>query len=121
MHRILSPYFTDLSFNNIVVRGEIATVIDLECGMTTSGYLAPEATQEGFDYDTRADVFSFGMLLWSIENKNMPRPFMSTILKCTGPFADVMRRCVDINPASRPSMGRAVTDIEAVLRGLGEL
>lgn len=111
----------DLTFNNAVVSEDVATIIDLECGPYTGGYYPPEGGVEGYEWDKRGDMYSFGMLLWSIENRNMPRPFMAMYRKHTGTFADLMTRCVSLDPDARPTIAEAIAEIEGILEGLGEL
>lgn len=111
----------DLSFNNFVVNEDKATLVDLESGPHTSGYLAPEGFHADYTYDKRADVYGFGMLLWSIENHNMPRSFMTSCMVCSGVFGDLMVRCIAYEPEARPTMKEVLAEIEGKLAGLGEL
>lgn len=39
----------DVTLSNVVVSGEEATVLDLECGRSTDGYFAPEGSRKGFN------------------------------------------------------------------------
>ncbi|KAK6907838.1 hypothetical protein I203_101839 [Kwoniella mangroviensis CBS 8507] len=99
----------DLSANNMLVDGNHAVLCDLESRWTTGCARSPENCQ-GAEYDKRADIYGFGTLLWSIENRNMPRPHAS--LQTTGVFEDIMRRCLDNDPAKRPTIVEVLAELE---------
>ncbi|WOO77616.1 Serine/threonine-protein kinase pim-2 [Vanrija pseudolonga] len=112
----------DLSTNNVVVDGHgRAVLVDLESDGTTGGYGPPEMSRPGFVFDMPADMFGFGMLLWSVQCKNMPRAFTSATMACEGDFAALMRRCTTFKPEDRPTAHEAVVEVERVLRAFGEL
>ncbi|WWC96458.1 hypothetical protein V866_003326 [Kwoniella sp. B9012] len=99
----------DLSANNVLVDGDRAILCDLESRWTSGCARSPENCQ-GAEYDKRADVYGFGTLLWSIENRNMPRPHAS--LQTTGVFEDIMRECLDNDPAKRPTIDEVLAELE---------
>ncbi|WVQ65421.1 uncharacterized protein L199_003597 [Kwoniella botswanensis] len=99
----------DLSANNVLIDGDLAILCDLESRWTTGCARPPENCQ-GAEYDKRADVYGFGTLLWSIENRNMPRPHAS--LQTSGVFKGIMRKCLDNDPARRPTIDKVLAELE---------
>lgn len=103
----------------------IAGIIDFEnpmqkrCG--TPIYMAPEVYNSNF-YDTYADVYSYGLLLYEMSEKRHvyegeTKESMKTILKegkRRPPFSnktpqklrELIQSCWDINPDARPSFGK---------------
>ncbi|WVW85052.1 hypothetical protein I302_107088 [Kwoniella bestiolae CBS 10118] len=101
----------DLTSNNVLVQGDQAILCDLESRWTTGCARAPEVCQGG-EYDRRADIYGLGTLLWSIELKNMPRPHAS--LECGSVFGEIMARCLDNDPAGRPSIDEVLRELQAL-------
>ncbi|OCF56905.1 serine/threonine protein kinase [Kwoniella mangroviensis CBS 10435] len=99
----------DLSANNMLVDGDHAVLCELETRWTTGCARSPENCQ-GAEYDKRADIYGFVTLLWSIENRNMPRPHAS--LQTSGVFKDIMRKCLDNDPAKRPTIVEVLAELE---------
>lgn len=102
----------DLSSNNVVVDGPRAVVVDLESRSTTGGYGPPEMSHPGFVFDKPADMFGLGMLLWSLQETNMPREFTCTTMAYEGDFAALMRACTSIKAEDRPTADEAVLEVE---------
>lgn len=106
----------DLTLNNVTVKDPVATLIDLESGPSTTCVQPPEYyTDLESEYHVVADVFGFGTLLWSFQNRNMPRPHASAHLERTGPFADIMNDCLMRERAERPTMTQVVQRMKAVI------
>jgi hypothetical protein len=101
-----------------LVSGDHAVLCDLECGPSSLNILPPEVVLGGPDkYETPADVFAFGLLLWSMQNRNMPRMHAASHLERDGPLADVMADCLRSEADLRPTMETVVQRIEGVLAG----
>ncbi|XP_062209026.1 serine/threonine-protein kinase STY13-like [Phragmites australis] len=95
----------------------------------TLGYMAPEVL-EGRSYDHKCDVYSFGILLWETYCCAMAYPNYSLadisyhVVKlgirpdiprcCPRALADIMTRCWDGNPDSRPEMSEVVSLLERI-------
>ncbi|XP_061376179.1 serine/threonine-protein kinase STY13-like isoform X2 [Gastrolobium bilobum] len=95
----------------------------------TIGYMAPEVL-DGKPYNRRCDVYSFGICLWEIYCCDMPYPNLSfadasyavahrnlrpKIPKCCpNALANIMRKCWDGKPESRPEMHEVVRMLEAI-------
>ncbi|GMH40072.1 hypothetical protein BSKO_07976 [Bryopsis sp. KO-2023] len=84
----------------------------------TYRWMAPEVIEHR-PYDCKADVFSFGVLLWELLTGQVPYNGMTPLQaavgvvqkdlrpdlpsNCPGNLAQIMRRCWDKQPANRPS------------------
>jgi serine/threonine protein kinase len=102
----------------------------------TRGYMAPELftkTAGGrVRFTTAIDVFAFGSTALRLATGALPRDLMrvpprlpcaetdfkNLTFKLTDEVADILNKCLDVNPSSRPTM-RAVADLLAthLLRG----
>ncbi|GJP39541.1 hypothetical protein CLOM_g23903 [Closterium sp. NIES-68] len=95
----------------------------------TYGYMAPEVLKER-PYDHKADVYSFGILLWEVYCCDNPFPYTdldpdeiaSTVNQglrpdipscCPPQLADLMRRCWHREPGRRPDMSEVVRKLKA--------
>uniref|UniRef100_A0A803L0I5 Protein kinase domain-containing protein n=1 Tax=Chenopodium quinoa TaxID=63459 RepID=A0A803L0I5_CHEQI len=84
----------------------------------TLGYMAPE----GKPYDTKGDVYSFGICLWEIYCCEMPfspskfsKDLRRAIPKCCPKsLAKIMKRCWSSNPMKRPEMKDVVSSLECI-------
>ena len=88
--------------------------------------MAPEVIR-GKEYTEKADVFSFGIILWEIATRQPPYRNLTAVqvgmqvahnrLRPSIPrntpseFADLMRECWDQDPKSRPSFSHCVQRI----------
>lgn len=98
----------------------------------TPCWAAPEVLL-GTTYDTKADVYSFGILLWEMAHLAMPycdqpnlninqimfgvchkglRPTISP--KCHPGLAQLIRKCWDADPRRRPTMEECVTILKSL-------
>ncbi len=104
------------------IKEENATMT--RCG--TPCWTAPEVLQGG-KYDERADVFSFGIIVWQVLTRREPyvgRNFMGVSLDvlegkrpqipndCPTEFHKVMKKCWHASAEKRPSMESVVTFLE---------
>ncbi len=96
----------------------------------TYQWMAPEVIN-GFRYTEKADVFSFGIILWELATRKPPyygidgtevskrvanegmRPKISD-KECPGPLLDLMKRCWAKNPEDRPSFGEIIKELESM-------
>ncbi|WRT68099.1 uncharacterized protein IL334_005074 [Kwoniella shivajii] len=101
----------DLTINNVLFRRDHAIICDLGSVGTTGSAQPPEYVQRR-EFDKRSDIYGFGTLLWSIENRNMPRSHAS--LHCTGPFKDIMARCLATDPAARPTVDDILLELKSL-------
>jgi hypothetical protein len=63
--------------------------------------MAPELAQ-GLPYTEKCgEIYAFGALMSSIENRNGPRPHRT--LQPPGMFADVMGSCLSVDPSAGPT------------------
>ena len=94
----------------------------------TYQWMAPEVIR-GFKYTEKADIFSYGIILWELATRKPPyygidgqvvsqrvvreglRPKISE-REAPGPFLDLMRRCWDDNPERRPDFKVIIRDLE---------
>ncbi|CAB4442260.1 unnamed protein product [Rhizophagus irregularis] len=111
-------------------------------------YSAPEMLRRGITgekekkdkysikYDTKCEVYSFGILLWEIAERKIPyeqfEDFMEVIRKVVGgyrekfragtdipkKYQDLVNKSVDSNPGSRPIFSRMLTDLQDIFRNL---
>lgn len=96
----------------------------------TYQWMAPEVIK-GFKYTEKADVFSFGIILWELATRKPPyygidgqvvsqrvvkenlRPKISE-RDAPGPFLELMRRCWHEDPERRPNFGEIIRDLESM-------
>jgi serine/threonine protein kinase len=96
----------------------------------TYQWMAPEVIN-GFKYTEKADVFSFGIILWELATRKPPyygidgqvvsqrvvkeglRPKISE-KEAPGPFLDLMKRCWHEDQERRPSFGEIIVELEAM-------
>lgn len=110
-----------------ISRGAAAVQMTGQCG--TFQYMAVEVLANK-PYSEKADVFSFGILLWEMVARKLPyfgmQPMQVGIAvlqqgmrppippKCPLPLAKLMRACWDNDPRRRPSFAQLVTALEAM-------
>jgi len=97
------------------------------CG--TPSYTAPEVIR-GEKYGEKADVYSFGIIMWQVLTRNQPfagRNFMGVSLdvlegkrpqipqECPKAFKKTMKRCWHAEAAKRPSMEEVLTFFESAI------
>ena len=93
--------------------------------------MAPEVIA-GFKYTEKADVFSFGVIMWELATRKPPyygidgtevsrqvvnhdmRPKISERDGCPGPFLDLMRKCWARDQDKRPFFGEIITILESM-------
>lgn len=96
----------------------------------TYQWMAPEVIK-GFKYTEKADVFSFGIIMWELATRKPPyygidgqvvsqrvvkenlRPKISE-RDAPGPFLELMRRCWHEDPDKRPYFGEIIRDLEGM-------
>lgn len=96
----------------------------------TYQWMAPEVIA-GFKYTEKADVFSFGVILWELATRKPPyygidgtevskkvikedmRPEIND-KECPKPFLELMHLCWDRNPENRPFFDEAIDKLEAM-------
>lgn len=96
----------------------------------TYQWMAPEVIN-GFKYTEKADVFSFGVILWELATRKPPyygidgqlvsvrvvkeglRPKISD-KEAPGPFLDLMKRCWHEDPDKRPSFGEIIKELDSM-------
>ncbi len=96
----------------------------------TYQWMAPEVIH-GFKYTEKADVFSFGIILWELATRKPPyygidgqvvsqrvvkeglRPKISE-KEAPGPFLELMKRCWHEDPDKRPSFGDIIKELDAM-------
>lgn len=110
-----------------ISRGTAAVQMTGQCG--TFQYMAVEVLANK-PYSEKADVFSFGILLWEMVARKLPyfgmQPMQVGIAvlqqgmrppippKCPLPLANLMRACWDSDPNRRPSFAQLVEALEAM-------
>eukprot|EP00177_Eucheuma_denticulatum_P003292 GFKZ01005946.1.p1 GENE.GFKZ01005946.1~~GFKZ01005946.1.p1 ORF type:complete len:1197 (+),score=199.39 GFKZ01005946.1:23-3592(+) len=110
-----------------ISRGSAAVQMTGQCG--TFQYMAVEVLANK-PYSEKADVFSFGILLWEMVARKLPyfgmQPMQVAIAvlqqgmrppmpaKCPVPLAKLMRACWDSDPNRRPSFAQLVEALEAM-------
>jgi serine/threonine protein kinase len=105
------------------IKEENATMT--RCG--TPCWTAPEIIRGERNYDERADVFSFGIIMWQVATRKEPfagRNFMGVSLDvlegrrpavpndCPPEFRKVMQKCWHANAAKRPRLNDVVNFLE---------
>ena len=96
----------------------------------TYQWMAPEVIN-GQKYTEKADVFSFGIILWEIATRKPPyygidgtevskrvanenfRPKISE-KECPAPLLHLMRRCWEKNPDDRPTFGEIIREMDGM-------
>lgn len=96
----------------------------------TYQWMAPEVIN-GHKYTEKADVFSFGVILWELATRKPPyygidgqvvsmrvvkenlRPKISE-KEAPGPFLDLMKRCWHEDPDRRPAFGEIIKELDAM-------
>ena len=97
----------------------------------TYQWMAPEVIV-GVKYTEKADVFSYGIILWEIATRDPPylgidgaevsrkvvnedyRPIIPRSLRCPKPFQDLMERCWDREPSNRPTFDSVIDELNAM-------
>jgi len=84
----------------------------------------------GEKYSEKADVFSFGIIMWEVLTRKQPyagRNFMGVSLDvlegrrpaipndCVAAFKKLMKKCWHSDAKKRPSMEEVVTQLESML------
>jgi serine/threonine protein kinase len=126
----------DLKPDNVLVTPELRTkVLDFglaglhsdgaECltqshvAMGTANYMAPEQRKDAKRADHRADIYSFGVMMYELLTGDLPVgrfPPPSKVLAGLDPRWDsLVERCVDLNPAGRP---HSALELAHALEGL---
>mmetsp|Transcript_32605 Transcript_32605/g.75882 ORF Transcript_32605/g.75882 Transcript_32605/m.75882 type:complete len:683 (-) Transcript_32605:110-2158(-) len=96
-------------------------------GIGTSQYTAPEVLRSE-RYDTKADVFSFGVILWEMHARRIPYSEMNQMQiavavatknhrppppkHCPSPFWQLMQHCWQTKPPTRPSFAEVLSQLE---------
>jgi len=98
---------------------------------TTHATFMSEVIQ-GETYSEKADVFSFGIIMWEVLTGKQPyagRNFMGVSLNvleghwpaipndCMVPFRKLMKRCWHRDQKKRPSMEEVISQLESMLGG----
>jgi serine/threonine protein kinase len=127
VHRDLKPsnLLVDENWNVKVADFGFARIKEENATMTRCGtpcWTAPEIIR-GDKYDERADVFSFGVVMWQVVTRKEPfagRNFMGVSLDvlegkrpqipndCPAEFRKVMKKCWHASAEKRPTMERVV-------------
>ncbi len=124
VHRDLKPSNIMLSDDGLVrlldfgvarVSGTLSLVHTTERAVLgTPGYIAPEVLS-GHQADASSDVFSLGVTLFKMLTNTLPSPSFgkspAPLLPAHG--ADVVRRMLAFDPASRPSMATAANALQS--------
>ena len=97
----------------------------------TYQWMAPEVIA-GFKYTEKADVFSYGIILWEIATRDPPyygidgtevslkvvredmRPTISRPDQYPRPFLDLMEKCWDREPNNRPTFDVIIDELNAM-------
>ena len=96
----------------------------------TYQWMAPEVIN-GYKYTQKADVFSFGIILWELATRKPPyygidgqmvsqkvvkenlRPKISE-KECPGPFLDLMKRCWHEDAEKRPHFSKIIQELDSM-------
>lgn len=134
----------DVKPSNIVVQGGRAVLIDLSlvsragdgrAGGGTDGYLSPEQAH-GCDLSPASDVFGLGVTLGEALTGRLPyaeegdwdsgtaprRPgwrFRHALRRAPEPFAELVRACIDPDPARRPGLDDVRTTLRSIVVASG--
>ncbi|ELR24201.1 serine/threonine protein kinase [Acanthamoeba castellanii str. Neff] len=139
VHRDLKPsnLLVDESWNVKVADFGFARIKEENATMTRCGtpcWTAPEVIR-GDKYDERADVFSFGVVMWQVLTRREPyagRNFMNVSLDvlegkrpqlpadCPAELRKVMKKCWHAAADRRPTMERVLAFLDQELAGKGE-
>lgn len=105
----------DLTYDNALHKDNRAILCDLEGGVST--FDAPERFAEpDYVFDKRCDIFALGLLLWSVQMRNMPRPQVAKCLPREGIYATIMDKCLDNDPAKRPDIDEVVLEMKQLFK-----
>ncbi|GLT36545.1 hypothetical protein SLA2020_109160 [Shorea laevis] len=116
-----------------VSRDESLNLDEMTGSTGTVGYMAPEVI-ECKPYNRKCDVYSFGICLWEIcscnsSSRNLSLSRLSRLITspavrramkpdipgdCPKALANVMRKCWNADPNSRPEMEEVVAMLEAI-------
>lgn len=119
---------------------EIAPLMETYCG--TPATMAPEITKQAL-YDQRADIFSFGVIMWELLTRQEPYPGITGLplamavatrglrppipAYCPAEWAALMVRAWDTNPTMRPTFDfiqrelmRMLSALDAAQEGQGQ-
>lgn len=100
----------------------------------TPRWVAPEVIREE-RYSEKADIYSFGVILWELETRQIPYGKMEVMkiiqrvayedlsldIPMTGnsDFLEIMKQCMDNNPSHRPSSVECVELLKNLLDNQG--
>eukprot|EP00887_Chlorella_sp_A99_P006860 scaffold2.g6860.t1 len=105
------------SANVLLTRDGVAKVADAGGALGTFAWSAPEVLT-GRPCNEKADIYSFGIVLWEICTGETPiRGTMreaSVPGECPQPVADLIAACMAVDPRARPSARAIVAALEAL-------
>ncbi|KAJ0973333.1 hypothetical protein J5N97_021292 [Dioscorea zingiberensis] len=96
----------------------------------TYRWMAPEIINHQ-PYDQKADVFSFGIVLWELTTSKIPYENLTPVQAALGVrqgmrpqlpenahpvLVDLMQRCWEAKPVSRPSFAEIIIELEELLK-----
>jgi serine/threonine protein kinase len=136
VHRDLKPsnLLVDENWNVKVADFGFARIKEENATMTRCGtpcWTAPEVIR-GDKYDERADVFSFGVVMWEVLTRKQPfagRNFMGVSLDvlegkrpqipndCPPEFTKMLKRCWHASPGKRPHMDDVLAFLDGLIAG----
>jgi serine/threonine protein kinase len=134
VHRDLKPsnLLVDENWNVKVADFGFARIKEENATMTRCGtpcWTAPEVIR-GEKYSEKADVFSFGIIMWEVLTRKQPyagRNFMNVSLDVLdgrrpqipadtpGEFEKMMKRCWHMAADKRPTMDEVISTLDALL------